>query len=334
MSNEIKVFYESNKTLYTIARNDSGQVRYIAGDTWETWGNGGHARTDYDVALTDKDGDLYLGNFVSFCTTPPIAAGKYVIDVFEQLGASPADGDNLIGTDILYWDGTAEVFVINTSGRVDVGLWKGETASSFPTYFASMNIDASGTIAADVKEWKTVEAPDFPANFSDLAIVETTGQVDVGLWKTEQAPDFPANFSQLAILINTGQVGINWANIANSSANISLSDTTIGHLAAEAILPYTLKDGVYEKIADYNWNEPSTGHLDGNKAGAQLWTVLTACLKILEADTFVDTTTTPWRLQVREAGTDTKLLEKKLYTVLGASIVDDDTPVGRQTRVW
>ena len=66
---------------------------------------------------------------------------------------------------------------------------------------------------------------------------------------------------------------------------------------------------------------------------ANLDTQLDALLNLLEADMFVDTTTTPWTLCIRQKGTATNLLVKSLKTVAGANITDADTAVGQEIHV-
>jgi outer membrane lipoprotein-sorting protein len=48
--------------------------------------------------------------------------------------------------------------------------------------------------------------------------------------------------------------------------------------------------------------------------------------------TYIDTTTTPWELQIRAKGTTDIILKKKLYDVLGNDITDVSTLVGRMTH--
>jgi hypothetical protein len=104
MVDEIQINYESGNNLYAMVRNTSGQVWCASVQTFEDYGAGGHDADDYDVPLTDKDGDLYIGSFDG-----NIPAGRYTVGVFLQSGDNPADGDKLIGSGILVWSGTAEL---------------------------------------------------------------------------------------------------------------------------------------------------------------------------------------------------------------------------------
>ena len=104
MANEIHANYSSGNTLYTVIRNAAGEVWYVAGQTFESWGTGGRTADDYDIILTDKSGSRYAGNFDA-----NVPAGRYFVQVFLQAGASPADGDTLVSSDEILWSGTGRV---------------------------------------------------------------------------------------------------------------------------------------------------------------------------------------------------------------------------------
>jgi hypothetical protein len=108
MANEAHIDYESGNTVYFVRRNAAGQVALSDGSAWETWGASGHDADDYDVSLTDKGGDRYVGDFDAGGN---ISAGRYTIQGFLQLGANPADGDDFIGgpEEDFVWTGTAEL---------------------------------------------------------------------------------------------------------------------------------------------------------------------------------------------------------------------------------
>ena len=91
MANEIHINYASGNTLYAVVRNTASNVWYVAGQVFETWGTSGRTANDYDIALTDKSGSRYVGNFDT-----NIPAGRYSVQVFLQAGANPADGDTFI----------------------------------------------------------------------------------------------------------------------------------------------------------------------------------------------------------------------------------------------
>ncbi len=102
MANEINVNHETGKNLYAVVRNAAGQVYYIVGTAFETWGTSSRDADDYDIALTESNSH-YKATF------PVIAAGVYSVQVFERAEASPADTDTLIGSGEMEWNGTTEI---------------------------------------------------------------------------------------------------------------------------------------------------------------------------------------------------------------------------------
>jgi len=104
MANEIHVDYTSGNTLYAVVRNGAGEVWYPGGQVFEAWGTGGRAADDYDISLTDKSGNRYVGGF-----NGNIPASRYSVQVFLQAGANPSDSDNLVGGGEIVWSGTGEV---------------------------------------------------------------------------------------------------------------------------------------------------------------------------------------------------------------------------------
>jgi len=104
MANEIQVSYASGSTLYAVIRNRAGEVWQVAGQAFEQWGAVGHDANDYALALMDKGGSRYVGNF-----DESVPAGSYFIQWFVQAGASPADTDTLVGGRDIVWTGAAEL---------------------------------------------------------------------------------------------------------------------------------------------------------------------------------------------------------------------------------
>jgi hypothetical protein len=104
MANEIHVNYASGNTLYAVVRNISGDVWYVAGQTFEAWGTGSRTADDYNISLTHKNGSRYVGSFDT-----NIQTGRYSVQVFLQSGANPADGDTLVASDEIVWSGSGAV---------------------------------------------------------------------------------------------------------------------------------------------------------------------------------------------------------------------------------
>jgi len=107
---------DEGATLYAIIwRQSNDQVCIVAGNTSEAWVD---ANIDnYDVPLTDHDGDYYSADFPTAITTP----GVYRIVIFKQAGGSPnADNDSSEFQGEFYWNGTEEenlhtITITNTS---------------------------------------------------------------------------------------------------------------------------------------------------------------------------------------------------------------------------
>ncbi len=104
MANEIHVDYASGNTLYTIVRDVAGNVWYVTGQVFESWGTAGRTADDYDISLVDKSGSRYVGNLDA-----NIPAGRYSIQTFLQAGANPADSDTLVSSEEIVWSGTGRV---------------------------------------------------------------------------------------------------------------------------------------------------------------------------------------------------------------------------------
>ena len=104
MANEIQVDYTSGNTLYAVIRNRAGQVWCATEQAFEDWGTNGRDSDNYDLGLTDKSGDRYIGDFET-----SIPAGWYCVQCFVQAGANPAGTDTLVSSRDIVWTGTAEV---------------------------------------------------------------------------------------------------------------------------------------------------------------------------------------------------------------------------------
>jgi len=74
------------------------------GDTWEAWNDANVG--NYDVAMTDHDGDYYSVDFPTVITT----AGVYRVTIFRQAAGAPhADNDASIAQGEIHWSGSAEI---------------------------------------------------------------------------------------------------------------------------------------------------------------------------------------------------------------------------------
>jgi len=104
MANEIHADYSSSNVLYAAVRDSEGQVWYVASQVFETWGDNGHIADDYAIPLADSGGSRYVGDF-----DLNIPGGSYSIQIFHQIGANPADTDELVSSRRMLWTGSGEL---------------------------------------------------------------------------------------------------------------------------------------------------------------------------------------------------------------------------------
>jgi hypothetical protein len=103
MANEIHIDYACGHTVY--ASSAIVPPGLVSGDAGvRGLGAGGHDAGDYGVALTDKGGSRYQGDFDA-----NIPAGRYAIQCFAQAGAAPAPSDALIDSRMIHWTGAGEL---------------------------------------------------------------------------------------------------------------------------------------------------------------------------------------------------------------------------------
>ncbi len=90
MAAEIELVSLSGNSIYcTIRRQSDAKVRDIANSAWDTWSDGDIG--DYDLALTDRSGDLYQADFPT-----DIASGRYTITFYLRAGGAPAITDLIL----------------------------------------------------------------------------------------------------------------------------------------------------------------------------------------------------------------------------------------------
>ena len=144
MSNEIKQNYPSGTTAYAIIFNWDLQPWNTAGTpAFENWTDGNI--TDYDITITYVGGSFYKANF-----PPTIPAGRYIIATYV-LDGTPTITDTPLGSEVITWDGTAETFIGNSSGRIDLGSilgtgLSGKVDDNFNTFFQNAGSDTSAVV--------------------------------------------------------------------------------------------------------------------------------------------------------------------------------------------
>jgi len=141
MSNEIRQSYPAGYTLYVVIRNIAGEVWYITGEVFETWGTGGRTAADYDIALTYKAVGMYIGDFDT-----NIPAGRYDVQVFRQIAGAPADTDPIVGITQISWSGSAAVGIGEVGAAITVAQAKEHlriTHDNEDTYIEALTLAAS-----------------------------------------------------------------------------------------------------------------------------------------------------------------------------------------------
>jgi len=118
-ANEIRAFVPGVSNCYSVVREIDGDVWYIVGDTFEVWG-GGAARTmaDYDITLTDKSGDMFVGDMDG-----DISTGQYHIVTYIRVGDTAADTDPAVWQEYGDWDGTTWTPSTITAADIADAVW-------------------------------------------------------------------------------------------------------------------------------------------------------------------------------------------------------------------
>lgn len=108
MAGEIQLPHSATgDTLYALVRNTVGQVWSTVGSSFGAYATANLA--DYDIAMTEQGtaSRFYVGNF------PAAAAGSYGVTVYKRAGGAPAEGDTLVGSGTVEWNGTSVIANVN-----------------------------------------------------------------------------------------------------------------------------------------------------------------------------------------------------------------------------
>ena len=99
MANELELTYQGSDTLYAIVRRQSdSRVWSVASGAFVTWADNDIG--DYDIALTDRGGDIYQGDWPN-----AVPAGRCRVLYYRRSGGAPATNDLLLSTSDVFWDG-------------------------------------------------------------------------------------------------------------------------------------------------------------------------------------------------------------------------------------
>ena len=99
-ANEIRAFCPGATTCFSVVREIDGDVWHVVDQQFEVWGTDANDADDYDIALTDKSGGMFVGTFDT-----NISAGYYHILTHQSADATPDDADFAVWHEWGYWDG-------------------------------------------------------------------------------------------------------------------------------------------------------------------------------------------------------------------------------------
>lgn len=137
MPRELQVsFNGTSAALYVIVRLESdGSVWNTATSALETFAAG--SITDYDIALTDDGGDLYVGDIPA-----DLPAGDYRFQYYERSGASPATTDTLLKSPLRHWNGA----VLSSTSDVTISPYALTTLASVKRRLEIEDSDSDTTL--------------------------------------------------------------------------------------------------------------------------------------------------------------------------------------------
>ena len=102
-------------TLYARLMNSSGL--WWNGASFEAYSAGSYST--YDIAMTEQgNSGVYVAAFPSSIST----SGRYEYFVHKQLGASPAEGDQIVNTGTVNWDSTTTILA--SFGAMSASEWR------------------------------------------------------------------------------------------------------------------------------------------------------------------------------------------------------------------
>ena len=177
-ANEINAFNAGATTCFAVVRNASGQVWYVTGEVFEAWGGGaGRTMADYDIALTNKTGGMFVGTMDT-----NISAGFYTIVSHQQAGGSPADTDPATWQDYGYWSCTTWTAASITAATIADAVWDEAMAGHTGelTFGGELGtLDPNITlILADTSAFDT--AGEYASTIWDAALTSYTGEATFG----------------------------------------------------------------------------------------------------------------------------------------------------------
>lgn len=334
------IAYESSNNLYALIRAINVEsatqgwvfLNTLASPYFEAWGTSSRDETDYGIDLTDMDGNSYklvLGSG----DTSDLPKGHLQIDFYVRTGGSnDLTADIRIASERITWDGSNERYVINTDGRVDVGEWLGVAATlNTDTDKPSMSVE---DIESSVLQEIVSAIWDEPIGTHEVS----------GSFGEQCGVDIDAILTDTANIDSKMPTG-NLLDADDVAAAI-WDEATSGHTTA-GTFGEQLKTDIDAILVDTNEIQGKMPDDGGDLVSADdvATAVLDAALSdhkvagsvgevLAIPDTYLVTTTTPWRLKLTYPGDVSQVIEQKnLYDTSGAVVTTTDQVIGKQTQV-
>lgn len=195
MANEISFRHTTAKTLYAILRKANGQHCVVSTGAFQNYATANWSTYTITMSETPSTGRMYVGNMPA-----NVAAGAYIIELYERVGASPAVSDTLIAETEMAWSGTSELTQLDTIAAIDsVGVAVATVAGDAAQ--AAVSASAANTKADTIKAKTDL----IPANIAtqltacvgeaaeaNLAAQAASGKATAIKAKTDLIPASPA----------------------------------------------------------------------------------------------------------------------------------------------
>ena len=224
-TNEIRSFNAGATTCYAVVRDISGQVWYVTGQAWETWGTGGRTAADYDIVLSNKTAGMFVGTMDT-----NIGAGQYYIVTLQQAGGTPADTDPAVWQEFGDWTGSVWTPATLTSGDIADAVWDEVVADhTGETTFGGevQQLDPNITI---LKNYAVEWDPNFTTILNNTTAIKAVTDIMRAVNSTVAVADDANSFTLTA--------GLAVAD-AYRGMTIYVKDATDGNWDAQMIAEYT-----------------------------------------------------------------------------------------------
>jgi len=227
-ANEINSFVVGTSNAFAVVRNGSGQVWYVSGQAWETWGTDGRDADHYDIVLMGKSGGLFVGNFDT-----NISAGNYHIVTHLSSDATPDDNDPAAWQEYGYWSGTVwQPYTLKTlEDKIDiidtnVDDIETDTGTTIPALIADVNDNIESYIG-DVPTTEEIRI-EMDSNSVDFnTIIEDTHELQTD-WtnggRLDVILDSIKAMTDLITILDTTVAEANDANSFTLTAGIDVND--------------------------------------------------------------------------------------------------------------